>query len=77
LESKIKVNGYKKKELNNEIQKINEELKEFERKFELSDNYFREKIIEIIPFIIETKRRVTNLKEYIIKLEEYFSNYKD
>jgi hypothetical protein len=53
---------------------MNEELKELGRKLKLDSNYFNEKILEIIPFVIETEGRVTNLEEYMIKLREYFSN---
>jgi hypothetical protein len=74
IRSKIKVSKYKKKELNNKIQKMNKELKEFKRELKIDSNYFNEKILEIIPFVIETEGKVTNLEEYMIKLREYFSN---
>jgi hypothetical protein len=60
--------------LNNKIQKIIEKLEELERKSKLDSNYFYEKILEIIPFVVETEGRVTNLEEYMIKLGEYFTN---
>jgi hypothetical protein len=53
---------------------MNEKLEELERKSKLDSNYFKEKILEIIPFVIETEGRVINLEEYMIKLGEYFSN---
>jgi hypothetical protein len=74
LGSKIKISGYKEKELNNKIWRMNEKLKELERKSELDSNYFYKKVLEIIPFVIETEGRVTNLEEYMRKLEEYFTN---
>jgi hypothetical protein len=38
---------------------MNEKLKELERKSKLDSNYFNEKILEIIPFVIETEGRVS------------------